>query len=333
MSSRQNHPIKLVNKTELKAFLFSKEFATQAELAEGVHISVVTVNNLVKELVAEGWFVSGNQLQKDIGRPSIRYFFNYNRHFFLLLSIQAFKKRLKVLAKVVNLKGLTIFENEYDFSIVDLTHLSIICSKLYQKYPKIHSISIALPGRVHQDTVTSSWYDQMNGWNFKKEINNYLSLPIFVQNDANLATIGFFIRKKIDRSNIIVGIYFPEGEVPGISIFYNNHLFLGNQGLAGEVKYLPALIDESAALYWDKLIELVAVYNGIIAPHHIVVFNAESFVTEEEVLTALSKNSVILKQPNKPKIQLSNHLTEDIFSGLHWLSLQNSIYFSSLMKE
>ncbi len=72
-------------------------------------ISVVTINTLVKELVAENIIIEGEIAQPPSGRPAICYHFNYDLSHFLLLSIKEqrihAKRSLCIVGKIVNLIG------------------------------------------------------------------------------------------------------------------------------------------------------------------------------------------------------------------------------------
>ena len=167
MSITKKHLIKEENLKEMKRFLYQHERATKAALAEAANVSVVTSNALVKELVEANIFLEGAQVQQEMGRPATNYYFNYNHQHYLLFSIQEINQVLTIIVKVVNLKGIATFDKEVDFSQVDLTELVKLSEELYAAYPTIVAIGISFPGKTAGDVVTSSWYDKMNGWNFK----------------------------------------------------------------------------------------------------------------------------------------------------------------------
>ncbi|WP_086347566.1 ROK family protein [Candidatus Enterococcus clewellii] len=332
----KKHLIKEENLKNMKMFLYQKEMATKAELAEAANVSVVTSNALVKELVEASIFLEGAQIQREMGRPATNYYFNYNYQHYLLLSIQEKDRVLKIMARVINSKGMSCLDQEVDFSSVDLDELAVLSKKLCETFPTIVAIGISFPGKTAGDIVTSSWYDKMNGWNFKAKISEVLSLPVYVQNDANLATIGYCLTHGISPSRLVTGIYYPEKSMPGISVFVNNHLLLGNNGLAGEAKYLPLFIDQEDTQqldfeqYYKNLIELIILYNGFIAPHTIVVFNYGNDLLAEQIEQSLAKTKAFTRQPNRPKISVTDSFDTSVFKGIQWLAMKESIYFDAL---
>lgn len=331
----KKHLIKEENLKKMKTFLYQKEIATKAELAEAANISVVTSNALVKELVESGVFLEGAQVQQEMGRPATNYYFNYNHQHYLLFSIQEKKQQLQIKVRVVNLKGIVRLEKEEDFSAVDVNQLVALSKELYEEVPSIMTIGISFPGKMAGDIVTSSWYDRMNGWNFKKSINEEVNLPVYIQNDANLATIGYCIDQGIPKMYLVTGIYYPEKSMPGVSIFVNNYLLVGNQGLAGEAKYLPMFLNQedtrtiSFEQYSKNLIDLITLYNGVAAPHTIVIFKSGYDFSAVEVKQQLEETEGYVRQPNQPEIKVTDSFNENVFKGIQWLAMKESIYFNT----
>lgn len=337
MTITRKHLIKEENLKKMKTFLYQNEIATKAELAEAASISVVTSNALVKELVESEVFLEGAQVQQEMGRPATNYYFNYNHQHYLLLSIQARDRQLEIVAKVINLKGISCYDERIPFASVELDDLAKLSKIIYDRFSTILAIGISFPGKMDGDIVTSSWYDKMNGWNFKEKLNEYVSIPVHVQNDANLATVGYCIEHGLPKPHLITGIYYPEKSMPGISVFMNNYLLLGNRGLAGEGKYLPMFMDQedTSALSFEKyttnLLEMILLYNGVVAPHAIIIFKAENELTENQLTELLNKKDVFLRQPNRPAIIVTDSFDMSVFKGIQWLAMKESIYFNTLI--
>lgn len=336
MTVTKKHLIKEENLKKMKRFLYQCEIATKAELAEAASVSVVTSNALVKELVEGGIFLEGAQVQREMGRPATNYYFNYNHQHFLLISIQEKNRSLEIEARVVNLKGISSYEERIDFSTIALDDLAKEIESLCEKFPTVVAIGISFPGKTSENIVTSSWYDKMNGWNFKEKINDYVSLPVYIQNDANLATIGYCIEQGLPKKHLVTGIYYPEQSMPGISVFVDNLLLTGNNGLAGEAKYLPIFSGQEDTkqldfdAYFQNLIDLIILYNGFAAPHTIVIFRSGHTLLEEQIVQQLEKTPAFIRQPNRPKIKVTDSFNVSVFKGIQWLAMKESIYFNKL---
>lgn len=332
---KEKNLIRKKNTEKLIHFLYWNETALKAEMAEKTGISVVTINHLVKELLEENYLLEGALVQQKLGRPAIEYHFNYEKHYYLLVSIQEESNCLGVMSKIVDLRGREVYTKWHDFDPITVETLKkIISVGLIQNYP-ISKIGISIPGKVNGDTVTSSWFNKLDRWHIKAELSQVSELPVFVQNDAHVMTIGYCINHKLSLEENIVGIFYPANSMPGITIFSNGQLVEGNLSLAGEAKYLPMLIDspepqtdqELAA----KLADIAALYNVVIAPNNFILSSDK--VQRSVIEHQLKQNTYLERHPNKPTIYFDDDFQQSVTSGLRWLVSQQSLYEHILFNE
>jgi hypothetical protein len=321
------------NLEKLSALLFRKRNAIKAEMAKDTGISVVTINSLVKELVKENIFLEGQSVQQKTGRPAVEYAFNYDKTHYLILSIQEKKspervRKLEVIVKVVNMDGVEKISEVIDFPIIKLEALFDIIGTYLKGNYEIGKIGLSIPGKISKGVITSSWENVFNGWDIAKELTRITDIPIKIQNDAHIMTMGFCALNNLLTNESIVGIFYPEKSMPGITIFSNGSLIEGQKGLAGEAKYLPILMDKPAP---DSDIELarnlsgiVAIYNAVIAPN-IFVISSEN-VEEKIMRETIESNTVLSRQPNDPTIYFAQNFQESMTIGLRWLVTEDTIY-------
>lgn len=331
----QKNLIREKNIKKLIHFLFWNEAALKAEMAEKTGISVVTINHLVKGLVEENHLIEGELVQQKLGRPAIEYHFNYEKHYYLLVSIQEENHCLGVISKIVDLRGREVYATWHDFDPITLeTFKEIVSVGLRQDYP-ISKIGISIPGKVNGDTITSSWYDKFDDWHIKAELAQVSDIPVLIQNDAHVMTIGYCINHNIALEENIVGIYYPANSMPGITIFSNGQLVEGNFSLAGEAKYLPMLIDspepQTGQELAEKLSDIAALYNVIIAPNHFILSSDK--VQQSVIEQQLKQNTYLERHPNKPSIHFDDNFQQSVTSGLRWLVSQQSMYEHILFNE
>lgn len=320
------------NLTLLKQLLFTKGSALKAEMSKETGISVVTINSLVSQLVEEEVLIEGELTQQSLGRPAITYHFNYNQNHFLLLSIQEKrvneKRFLILLGKIVNLAGEVQLEEEINFEQVTLPlFLEKIHYFLSQSIP-IDKISLSIPGKLYDGQVLSSWHSLFDQWNIAEALLDITPVPIVIQNDAHLLTVGYTISHKIALSDTIVGIFYPESSMPGITIYSNGTILEGGHNLAGEAKFLPHLIDSDTPNnemeLVGNLVKILEIYNAVIAPNSFVI-SAES-VRKSTVLEAVENSQILSKQMNQPTILFIDHFQDALTLGLRWLIHQDSTY-------
>ena len=321
MNDAGNNYLKERNLKILKRILFEKKTATKTELSNISTLSTVTVNSLVKVLVETGEFIEGELIQQKMGRPAVVYSFNYNFQKYLLLSIQEEKNKLYINTVITNIAGEITDRKLYSFENIEMQAIIEIIDEAVKGNNSIAAIGISIPGQTKDEKIFVSWNEKLNGWNLKKEISSKYDIPVKVENDANLVTVGYCIKNNIYSRESVVGIYFPKDSLPGASIFWDGKIFTGKDGLAGEIKYLPEFINyrkiTSADSVIEKLINTIVLFNSITAPGLFIIY-AEN-INEDEFQKRVYDNEIIKRQPNVPVIKVADTFGEDIITGLQWL--------------
>ena len=302
-------------------------------MANEIGVSVVTVNSLVKELVKENIFIEGSSIKQKTGRPAAEYCFNYEKILFLLLSIQEEKsmnkkRKLEIHVKITDMEGNEKHSEIIGFSSITMITLTNIIEQYINSYPKIGRIGLSIPGKISKGIITSSWNNYFNNWNIEKELKEITKIPIKIQNDAHLMTMGFCIEHDLDIKDGVVGIYYPEKSMPGITIFTNNAILEGQSGLAGEAKYLPLLMDKAApntkAELAVNLSEIIPIYNAVLAPSTFILSSND--ISEEAIYRALESNPHLALQPHKPVIYFDQNFQQSLTTGLRWLVTEDTVY-------
>ena len=326
--SKNKTPIQNENKIKLQQYLFKHKTATKTQLAEAIDVSTVTVNTLVKELVSEKCFIEGEHVQQKMGRPAALFHFNYDQHHSLDILMLEENKKLHIVANITNLAGLTIEHRRFAFSPITIDGLRNIVAEMLSHSNIITSINLSFPGKIVDDIVVSSWGDEFNGWSFKQAFSIITDLPIHIENDANLATIGYCLKQQLPLKDVVVGVYYPEHSRPGICVFSRKTLLLSQNGLAGEGKYLPHIINEPFHQEIDaeikQLLEIICIYNVVVAPQHFVIYKPA--LAENTFNKLISQHDMLKKQPNKPKFHLADDFVAHTFIGLQWLATKDTIY-------
>lgn len=319
------NPIREKNLQRLSRFLFEQGSAIKPKMAEETGISTVTVNSLVKDLVKQSIFIEGELIQQRFGRPAVEYHFNYDLAHYLLIIIEEVNGTTLLTHKIVNLNKQ---ESRYGSLALDKLTKADLLEKLKEvihsaKVP-ITSIGISIPGKIFQGTLISSWKEELNGWNIVEDLAKLTDSPIHVQNDAHLFTLGYSLNQDIMEGNTIVGIYYPPHSMPGVTILSDGQLIEGEKSLAGEAKFLPFLMDlklpVSEETFLKNLVNLVSIYNVVIAPKYFVIFAGEASLPK--LSQTLTQSETLLQQPNKPHFNFDDQVADSIETGLFWLVSQ-----------
>jgi DNA-binding PadR family transcriptional regulator len=313
---------------EIKKFLFQKGKAVANEISEETSISMVTVHSILKDLVAEGLIFKGESVQSDVGRPATIYEFNYEQHLSLHLSLIEHSGKGEVIGEVVNLAGEVKDEISHTLKEHSQAEVAQRFEEIYTRFSFVDQLGIMLPGKIHEGIVVSGWEGILTNWHIERSVRGYTDKPFFVQNDAHLITVGYSVQNNLPKAEMIIGIYYPEGSHPGITIYSHGEIIEGQYALAGEAKYFPNLMEKGMVKSTDELLQqlnhLLTIYNVALAPHRFLFVS--DIDLKDEWTKIISENKLLEQQINQPSFEYMNNFFEMSRIGLQWLIYKDTPY-------
>ena len=145
--------LKEINIDLVKTALRSREFGTKNSIAEATGLSVGTCKTILEELIQSGEAVEMNPGPSTGGRPSRRFVYNENYAYALLLYTRMEGDEKFLYASILNMMGISIFEEYYSFDEISLASIDTVISALIGQFPKISAISIGVPGIVRNGII------------------------------------------------------------------------------------------------------------------------------------------------------------------------------------
>src|SRR5438874_1214650 len=109
---------------------------------------------------------------------------------------------------------------------------------------QIGGIGIGAPGAVDFGSGTVIFAPNLEGWkdvSLKKELEKQLDVPVFVENDANIAVLGVHVAELKAKPRHVVGIFVGTGIGGGLIL--NGELFNGSNHTAGEIGHMVLDVD------------------------------------------------------------------------------------------
>ena len=103
----------------------------------------------------------------------------------------------------------------------------------------IAGVGIGAPGAVNFENGTVIFAPNMEGWEnvpLKREMEKVLGVPVFVENDCNIAALGVYVAELKAKPRSMVGIFVGTGIGGGIVI--NGELYSGFGHTAGEIGHM-----------------------------------------------------------------------------------------------
>lgn len=104
---------------------------------------------------------------------------------------------------------------------------------------QVAAVGIGAPGAVDFDAGTVIFAPNMEGWkdvSLKKELEKHLDLPVFVENDGNIAVLGVHVVELKSKPRNVVGIFVGTGIGGGLIL--NGQLYRGANYTAGEIGHM-----------------------------------------------------------------------------------------------
>ncbi|MFQ5612422.1 MAG: ROK family protein [Anaerolineae bacterium] len=228
---------------------------SRGEIARRLQLHPSTVTRLVEQLIAEGLVHEREDRGRSSargGRRTIPLEFNYESS--LIAGVDLSGSRIK--GALTNLAGHVLHRTDapiaYQRSDENLARLIALIENLLaasrpaEQY--IRGIGIGAPAVTLNEEGIVTWAPSL-GWRdlrLKACLEERFRLPVFVENDVNLATLGEHWRGAAQGAGHVVGVFVGSGIGAGIII--DNELYRGSTRAAGEVGYLIydlACFDES----------------------------------------------------------------------------------------
>jgi len=233
-----------LNKTILR-LIWKEHHISRAEVAKRLNLSRSTVTEIVKELLKTGLVLEKGMGKSTGGRRPVVLEFQENARGIIGIDIGA----THVSVALTDLKGRLLFFKEERHTvrtdpegtrklIFDLCDESLASWKNGSQ--KLLSIGVAFPSPV--DPVHPEWISEVviPAWQGKNELDllhKRYGVPVYIDNDANLAALAEYMWGAGRGANDIIYIKVSHGI--GAGYILGGEIYRGSQGVAGEIGHFP----------------------------------------------------------------------------------------------
>lgn len=235
------------NRDLIQELILSKGPVTKVELARISGISVPTVNKIVNQLEAEGLICSLTENTNTLGRKAASYIVNKDAGYFIVFFIQNDCIR----AGLANNYGEILHQ---EICTPDMDSLEAVNSTIFNAADlflreispeKLKAVGLGIPGVIDPDNritvipTVPCW----EGIDLKSLLEDRYNVPVFLENDVKLMTIGVYKRDFSEKFRNMVFLYVSEGLGAGIVI--NGKLYKGINSFAGEYGFMVPDFEKS----------------------------------------------------------------------------------------
>ncbi|MBE9080217.1 ROK family transcriptional regulator [Romeria aff. gracilis LEGE 07310] len=232
--------LKQINYVRILGLLRCNAGLSRAEIARRTGLTRSTVTVITAELLADGLIRQGAAMasQPGGGRPGMELDLNPDGAFFIGAAIEADHIKVAELNLAAEMKAklsMPLTDTDPDTVISQLVQL---IQQLRRANPfssqRLRGIGLTTPGTINRDGVLIrvpglNWH----GVNLRKYLEAHVTLPLFIDNDANSAALAEVYLGSAVQSDSLLFLLLNEGVGSGIVI--NHRIMRGANGTAGEV--------------------------------------------------------------------------------------------------
>lgn len=234
-------------KKSILAYLASSGEATIADLSKELNISIPTATKLVTELKEESYLTDHGKIETAGGRrPNV---FGLCPHAFYFLGVHARRSRIEFV--LVDFKGNVINKKEDPHFVLKNTPEAFehVC-KAIEKFisgaevpkEKIIGIGMSLTGRVDANNGYSYTYFNFNDTPLTDALEERLHIRSYIENDSRAMMYAEKIFGVVkDEKDVL---FLNLGRGVGVGMMFDNKLYYGKTGFAGEFGHIPLFDNE-----------------------------------------------------------------------------------------
>jgi predicted NBD/HSP70 family sugar kinase len=233
--------LKNSNKNKLLNIVYNEKEITKSELSKRLNLSIPTVTTILDSFIEQGLVKEAGVALSTGGRKPAIIKFNENSRYSIGVEID--KECIRVI--IINLYGEIIIDNkklikefsEHDVidKLIDLIQYSLNILSFEKDF--VLGIGFSLPGIINDKNYELKLATNLKLKNLSfKLIGEKLSLPIFLENEANA---GALAELKLGYKNVKRNIiYLSIDDGVGAGLILNNNLYRGADKKAGEIGHM-----------------------------------------------------------------------------------------------
>ena len=240
-----NHSkIKETNRKKIIKLLLEKNEITKLDISRELDISITTVSTNVSELKEEGFVEDVRPLESTGGRKAMAIKLNENCRYSLGIALTPRHIKLSLInLKKHEIESIRVRHNnsniEDTVSIVKENIENILINNNVN-IEEILGIGISIPGTVDSELGIIKYSYLLGAKNFNiKEKLEYLNVPIYVDNEANLSAYYEYLNKKDVVDNLL---YVSITDGLGLGIIIDGKIYRGSNNASGEMGHIKISI-------------------------------------------------------------------------------------------
>lgn len=298
MERKGTGKLRVINDQKVFDYFIDEKIGTKKEIAQKTNVSIMTTGTILNDFLSKGIIVENELIYVEKGRPTHQYKLNPDYYHECMMYVKK-NDCCSIIYCLKNALGELIYSKKIKKKELVGEDIVNCLNKIIEEDKYLQYISLGLPAIISNNQVIESVIDSLK--------ENLL------MNDIKCIAYGY---NQMHHQNVCF-LTFPKDSGPGCSMILDNQLIDGNNGIAGEVAYLP-LFDFLKKREFDNslenIIQVVATTIVMYNPH-LLILTGENI--KEDDLEAIQKGDLNYVPIHfMPSLKYQENCEDYYFQGL-----------------
>lgn len=298
MERKGTGKLRVINDQKVFDCLINKKIGTKKEIAQKTNVSIMTTGTILNDFLLKGIIVENELIYVEKGRPTHQYKLNPDYYHECMMYVKK-NDCCSIIYCLKNALGELIDSKKIKKKELVGEDIVNCLNKIIEEDKYLQYISLGLLAIISNNQVIESDIDSLK--------------EILLMNDIKCIAYGY---NQMHHQNVCF-LTFPKDSGPDCSMILDNQLIDGNNGIAGEVAYLP-LFDFLKKREFDNslenIIQVVAITIVMYNPH-LLILTGENI--KEDDLEAIQKGcSNYVPIHFMPSLKYQENCEDYYFQGL-----------------
>lgn len=298
MERKGTGKLRVINDQKVFDYFINEKIGTKKEIAQKTNVSIMTTGTILNDFLSKGIIVENELIYVEKGRPTHQYKLNPAYYHECMMYVKK-NDCCSIIYCLKNALGELIDSKKIKKKELVGEDIVNCLNKIIEEDKYLQYISLGLPAIISNNQVIESVIDSLK--------ENLL------MNDIKCIAYGY---NQMHHQNVCF-LTFPKDSGPGCSMILDNQLIDGNNGITGEVAYVP-LFDFLKKREFDNslenIIQVVATTIVMYNPH-LLILTGENI--KEDDLEAIQKGDLNYVPIHfMPSLKYQENCEDYYFQGL-----------------
>ena len=298
MERKGTGKLRVINDQKVFDYFIDEKIGTKKEIAQKTNVSIMTTGTILNDFLSKGIIVENELIYVEKGRPTHQYKLNPDYYHECMMYVKK-NDCCSIIYCLKNALGELIYSKKIKKKELVGEDIVNCLNKIIEEDKYLQYISLGLPAIISNNQVIESVIDSLK--------ENLL------MNDIKCIAYGY---NQMHHQNVCF-LTFPKDSGPGCGMILDNQLIDGNNGIAGEVAYVPLFDFLKKREFGNSLENIIQVVATTIVMYnpHLLIFTGENI--KEDDLEAIQKGC-----PNyvpihfMPSLKYQENCEDYYFQGL-----------------